>query len=400
VAVMSCIACSRLISVSINSQGNPFAKADPERWSTSHSICPGCKCSLCDQCGPPAKQRCGSCNSTLQVSNNEKSTDSGTSKAKIALLTQQRSQSFQETTTAKKLLFGSIVLHAAALLLLGNALFFVLGAIAIAFFSVGLWKLLRNKLIPRVHALLGLCVQIIPIMNILFCCYFWSQAKGYLKNNPDEPNLDEPKVSEVLSNAPAVVQRQASEDDSLDDIAARVSTMLGSPVRLFSTVDFGRGKYHEARSILVPKQGLENLVSSLRKQSVLAKGFIIFGGSDRFLDETDPVYEGKSELVIAKAQSQFGAIRIAQTSPLNHDLNPDKVSLWLLKYHKLFGVDILSASTDSLLFKLLKIPPKGDDFYQELNRFCPDLMQMAFTSLGELEDAIIDGDGWVGLWWD
>ncbi|NML45963.1 hypothetical protein HHL11_19605 [Ramlibacter sp. G-1-2-2] len=60
-AVLQCGACDRFISVSIAPGGNPVAKADPERWSLTRTLCPGCGYSLCDRCAPRGTTSCPRC---------------------------------------------------------------------------------------------------------------------------------------------------------------------------------------------------------------------------------------------------------------------------------------------------------------------------------------------------
>jgi hypothetical protein len=63
--VLQCGGCDRLISVSMAPGGNPVAKADPARWSLTHTVCPACGKCLCDRCAPGAATQCPLCKAAL-----------------------------------------------------------------------------------------------------------------------------------------------------------------------------------------------------------------------------------------------------------------------------------------------------------------------------------------------
>jgi hypothetical protein len=116
---------------------------------------------------------------------------------------------------------------------------------------------------------------------------------------------------------------------TLEAAANRLSEVAGSPVRNYSTRDFGRDRYAAARSVIVPKARSRDVLRNFRRE--LGPNLIAFIGTTQWLG--DEVHEGREEIVVAQGDSQFDILRVAQSDAVNYGM----VTEDLIKKRRRYG---------------------------------------------------------------
>jgi hypothetical protein len=181
---------------------------------------------------------------------------------------------------------------------------------------------------------------------------------------------------------------------NLDAASSRLTELARRPIRQFATRDFGRDQNIEARSVLVPDEDAQSVVSRLRGE--LGPGLLAFVGCTRSL--ADPPDKG-SEVVVAHGNSQFDIIRVAQSDAVNYDMGTEDLIRKLEEYHSKYGIDIFHAETDTIEFRLTSMPSDLAEFCKDLYEFCPDIVDQGVGTVEELQREIAKS-GTVFLWWD
>lgn len=182
--------------------------------------------------------------------------------------------------------------------------------------------------------------------------------------------------------------------DSLDAAGAFLAKQSGRPLRMYSTRDFGRANYSEARSVLVDPSQAMDLVKQMRSR--LGPGLVAFVGTERSL--ASPSVEG-TEVVVGKGRSQFDILRIAATDAINYDMVTEDLIARLKQWDAAYGIDIYKASTDTIELRLKTLPPDLHAFAAQLYAFCPDIVDQGMGSVDELEE-YVRRTRTVPLWWD
>lgn len=181
---------------------------------------------------------------------------------------------------------------------------------------------------------------------------------------------------------------------NLDDNAAYLSNITSLPVRPFSTRDFGRDRYSGARSVLVPAERAEALLTKIR--TGLAPGLVAFIGTENSLADDAP--EGV-ELVIGPGSTQFDILRVAASDAVNYGKQTEDLIKVLQRWHEAYGIDIFQASTDTIQLRLQRLPPDVDKFAAEVYEFCPDIVDQGVGSVAKLAEHISKSRT-LYLWWD
>jgi hypothetical protein len=182
---------------------------------------------------------------------------------------------------------------------------------------------------------------------------------------------------------------------TLEAAAKRLSEISGTPVRDYSTRDFGRDRNPEARSVVVPKAKSRQVLQRVRRE--LDPTIVAFIGSTQWLgDEQHPDGE---EIVVANAKSQFDILRVAQSDACNYDMMTEDLIKKLTEYDRAYGIDIFHAETDTIEFKFSKLPADMPGFCNDLYEFCPDIVDQGCGTVEALEDEIRRTQE-VFLWWD
>ncbi len=167
-----------------------------------------------------------------------------------------------------------------------------------------------------------------------------------------------------------------------------------TPVRPFMTVDFGRERKSEAVSIIVDyayELTPDRLVNSLQQE--LPQGYIAFRGTDRWLGEEK--HHG-IEVVLARAESQFEAIHLAESSGINQDISSEQVIHKLREYDTRYGIQILSATTDAVTWRFKRLPEDLDAYQDDLEiSLRPDITVPRSEVIQQILTHKVSG-----VWWD
>lgn len=166
------------------------------------------------------------------------------------------------------------------------------------------------------------------------------------------------------------------------------------PIRSYSTFDFGRERDEANVSVVAPDNQAEALMLKLRP--LLPPGLVAFAGTSRWLGHER--HQGV-EVVIGKGQSQFDILRLARSNAANFDMETEDLISKLQDFDARFGIDIRSATTDTIEFELIKSPSDAGAFADEIYEFCPDIVDQGCGSVEVLAQGI-DVTGRVYLWWD
>ncbi len=188
--------------------------------------------------------------------------------------------------------------------------------------------------------------------------------------------------------------QDARSAESLDQAGAILARVSGAKVRSFSTRDFGREQYSQARSILVPEARAPALLKAVREQ--LPAGFVAFIGTVDSLAE--PPVEG-AELVVAPGRDQFDILRVAAADAANYDMLTDDLIRELQTWHREFGIDIWQAETDSIGLDLQTVPEGVEAFARRVFIFCPDIVVQVAGKSSDLA-RYIRQEKRLLLWWD
>lgn len=103
--------------------------------------------------------------------------------------------------------------------------------------------------------------------------------------------------------------------------------------------------------------------------------------------------------MIAPGADQFDILRSARTDAVNFGILTEGIIKQLVRWDRTHGIDIVLASTDTVVFKLRKRPVNLDAFAKEVYAFCPDAVDQGTETLEALAKEI-GARGEVSLWWD
>jgi hypothetical protein len=180
----------------------------------------------------------------------------------------------------------------------------------------------------------------------------------------------------------------------LDSAAQRLGVLARSPVRPFSTYDFGREQDPRARSVIVREKTSKQILRALRAE--LDAGLVAFIGTTQWLgQERRP----GAELVVAHGEAPLDIPRIARTDAVNYGMDTEAVVAKLAEFHERFGIDIYHAETDSLEFAPACMPEDLAAFSEEIYEFCPDIVDQGVGTVERLQRSIRESQS-VYLWWD
>ena len=181
----------------------------------------------------------------------------------------------------------------------------------------------------------------------------------------------------------------------MDAAAKRLADISGTPFRDYSTRDFGRDRYADAKSVVVPKTKSREVLKQIRAE--LGPKLVAFIGTTRWLG--DEKHKDGEEIVVANAESQFDILRVAKSDAVNYGMVTNDLIKKLTEYDRRYGIDIYHAETDTIEFKLSKLPDDMSAFCKDLYKFCPDIVDQGVGTVEALEKEI-RRTGAVFLWWD
>lgn len=387
--VLQCAGCPRLISVSSVPGGNPVAKANPEQWSVVHTRCPGCGVSLCDRCAPASARRCKACGAALPSAGG----------GRLSTRVQARVAGLQAGR-----LWGlpAILVQAAfplvVMMSVDRAPPRIVYWTGIALGAFAAWKLLAAMGKGVALRIVAVLAQFVPLVSLLVLVLLRGRAlrvAADLASSPaDDDETPAPRTAPVRAAASSAPARPAPPSD-VDSVAQRIARVLGKPVRPYSTYEFGSGRDPRARSFLVGKDFPLNMVARMR--TLLPSDLILFLGTCRWLGEEK--HDGLVELVLAPGRDPLDAVRVGRVDPANHGLDAESVVARLRDYDRRFGLELYEANSDSVRFRLQRLPPEGTEVADDLLAFCPDLADH-FATPADLMRAVRESGGWITLWWD
>jgi hypothetical protein len=127
-------------------------------------------------------------------------------------------------------------------------------------------------------------------------------------------------------------------------------------------------------------------------QNELPEGYVAFLGTNHWLGEEKFI---GSELVVAQLDSQYSALSLAETSGLNQGISTQDIVETLQEYDGEYGLRIQTATTDTVVFGLDRLP-------HEIGKFLDDLESRLKAPLEPRAEVIpeIETTGLIGLWWD
>jgi hypothetical protein len=205
----------------------------------------------------------------------------------------------------------------------------------------------------------------------------------------------------------AVGSAAAKPITDLDAAGSLLAKQSGQPLRLYSTRDFGRDKFPDARSVLVSPKLAQPLVQRMRAQ--LGPGLVVFVGNSMELVSLPPSDSGSKpgdflsahgiEVVVGKGTSQFDIVRIAATDAINYGMGTEDLVTKLRQWDAAYGIDIYMADSDTIQLRLKTLPSDIHAFAREVYAFCPDIVDQGVGSMEALEQAIRESRE-LFLWWD
>lgn len=196
-------------------------------------------------------------------------------------------------------------------------------------------------------------------------------------------------------SAREIVPPQRARAMNLDVAAKRLSEISGSPIRNYSTRDFGRERNPDARSVVVPKARARQVLQHVRDE--LGPELVAFIGTTQWLGNEQ--HADGEEIVVANGNSQFEILRVAKSDAVNYDMLTDDLIKKLTEYDRNYGIDIFHAETDTIEFRFLKLPADLRAFCEDLYEFCPDIVDQGVGTVEALENEIRRSRE-VFLWWD
>lgn len=182
--------------------------------------------------------------------------------------------------------------------------------------------------------------------------------------------------------------------NSLDEAGSFIAKVTGKPLRPYSTRDFGRDEFSEARSVLIDDSDGERFLGKIRKH--LGPQLVAFIGTRT--SHAKPRPKGV-ELVVGHGASQFDILRIAASDAVNFDKGTEDLVKQIQAWDTAYGVDIFQAETDTIQLRLTKIPADLKRFAEEVYEFCPDIVDQGVGSVDQLAKDI-GATGKLLLWWD
>ncbi|WP_438433969.1 DUF4253 domain-containing protein [Gorillibacterium sp. sgz500922] len=206
-----------------------------------------------------------------------------------------------------------------------------------------------------------------------------------------EEELDAPSPLPVYVNPEEVLGQDRIH--SLWEAGRALEKLAGTPPRPYMTFDFGRRKFPQAQSVLADEESARGWVDALQER--LDGELVAFIGTTRSQEEG---VQGV-EVVIARGETPFDILRLAQTDAANYDLSTEDIVTKLKELDRRYGLRIYAAQTDSVGFELKKQPSDVQAFAEELYAFCPDLVDQGVGSLEHLTDYLKDHRD-LHLWWD
>ena len=204
----------------------------------------------------------------------------------------------------------------------------------------------------------------------------------------DQPNL-------TFTPPQTVSTDPTAKFTSLEEAAAELGKLTGQQVRPYSNYDYGRQKDYRCRSVIMRSEDDPTEVAEkLRPRMPL--GYVIFVGTSRWREGAERL-DG-TEVVIGPGADQFDYLRLARTKGVNHGLDTEKISRRLNRLNNDYGIEIVQAETDTVIFRFVKPPWNYTKVADEIYDLCPDIVNRGTGTKEELGE-YLKTSAFVHLWW-
>ena len=201
-------------------------------------------------------------------------------------------------------------------------------------------------------------------------------------------------LKQVTVKGKITCQRYDTGTTVPDELLAYLARTVGADVRSNCYHDFGRAADGQCASAIVDANQSYELLKQVRSQ--LPSGWIAYVGTSRWLGEEDHL---GVELAVGPGADQFDILRLARSDAINYGMSTEALIQELKRYDRQLGIDILEASTDTVVFNLRQLPTDSLAFAQDVYRFCPDSVDQGMGSVEALAATIVESKQ-VYLWWD
>jgi hypothetical protein len=178
------------------------------------------------------------------------------------------------------------------------------------------------------------------------------------------------------------------------DVKTLLEKEFGVVARPYSTQNFGRDKFVDAISIIIPESNYKTTLFQFRKK--LPKGLIAYIGTTRNLSEVHP--KGV-ELVVLISNDKFDILRVSKSDGINYDITNEKVIEKLQHWDNKYSIDIWQAETDTVQLTVQKLPKSLEVFANEVYEFCPDIVGQGSGNISDISD-YLKAEKAIYLWWD
>jgi len=181
---------------------------------------------------------------------------------------------------------------------------------------------------------------------------------------------------------------------SLADLRTLISKEIKVDVRPYSTQDFGRAKYTNAISFLVPQESAQPILFKVRE--IIPKDSLAFIGTTRNL--SDESVTGV-EIVILASSEKTDILKASMTDGINYNIKNSDIIEKLGEWDKKYEIDIWQAETDTIQLTLTKLPSDLGAFSKEIYKFCPDIVDQGSGNISDITNYLKQEKS-IYLWWD
>ncbi len=191
----------------------------------------------------------------------------------------------------------------------------------------------------------------------------------------------------------AVIFPPSDKPDPPDEeVSDLLSELSDAEVRPYSTFEFGEVRDPRCVSVMVPPARAARLVDELRGR--LGKGWVVFVGTRGAADRPSaPV-----EVVIGPGGTQHDIVRLARTAT-SGGMGTEAIAKQLARFDQLYRIDIRSADSSSVDFKVKRKLKDPLVFAKQVAIFCPSVGDPDSAEVEDLAAEFAAGKV-VSLFWE
>jgi hypothetical protein len=207
----------------------------------------------------------------------------------------------------------------------------------------------------RVGAVLGLVLFALGPAG----CKDDDKGKANLGANPLPPDT---QPTEVVVGAKFA---------DIDEAAAALTKLTGSPFRNYSTYDYGRRQDERCRSVIVRSEE-DASVYPPKIRARLPLGLVCYVGTQEWRDGSD--HGDGTEVVIGPGADQFDYMRLARTRGWTTGVGTEVLIRRMTNLHVQYGIEIVQAEADTVIFRWTRPPWDYTRLSKDMLEVCPDLL--------------------------